>query len=94
MADPILPGINVEMVGKDGKCTQPWYLFFRRVERALQPGGGGSLAVALSAVRATADTTAAAVETVAATVETVTATQEALESTLVTLNDRVTLLEP
>ena len=94
MADPILPGINVDMVGKDGKCTPPWYLFFRRVERALQPGSNGSLAVALSAVRETADATAAAVETVAATVETVATTQDALESTLVTLSDRVTLLEP
>ena len=87
MADPILPGINVEMVGKDGRCTPPWYLFFRRVERALQPGSTGSLAVALSAVRETADATAAAVETVATT-------QAAIESTLETLNDRVTDLEP
>jgi hypothetical protein len=94
MADPILPGINVEMVGEDGRCTQPWYLFFRRVERALQPGSTGSLAVALSAVRETADATAAAVETVAATVETVATTQAAIESTLETLNDRVTDLEP
>ena len=87
MADPILPGINVSVVGSDGRCTQPWYLFFRRVEQALKPGSDGSLAVALSVVQTTVAETVATVETVATA-------QEEIQGTVSELDGRVTLLEP
>ena len=94
MVDPILPGANVDIVGKDGKVTQPWYLFFRRIERSLQPDSGGAMSAALAAVQTTATQAAEAVATVSVTVAAVEASQQAIEESIVDLNDRVTTLEP
>lgn len=49
-----LPALSEEVVGRDGRMTDPWYRFFELFERALS-GNGSELAQAIVAVASLTD---------------------------------------